>query len=299
MRFVHFLRNGVLMNPKYTSENYVNLQNSFSVNYAESASAPNRNLHIHSSYELNLILSDGVVLDVNDESYAVPCGSLLLFNTMDLHRVRYYGEGLYKRWICLFDQGELNALGKMIYKLLRCFFARSSDKPNLLVLSPEMTERLKESYANLKKNINRHNSTLYPELKCVSLAQFLVEINDLYFSAEIEGNSAKNKEYSAVYEAILYIQANIESKIKRSELAKNSGMDERTLCDSFKSVTGFTTAQYILNFRLTVARSLLAQGLPVTEVCEKTGFDNWSNFSRTFKAHVGISPKKYQMQHTN
>ena len=286
------------MNPKYTSENYENLTSSFSDNYIESESAPKRNLHIHDSYELTLILCDDVEVDINDESYAVPHGSLLIFNTMDLHRIRYVGNDLYKRWVCVFNQEEINGLGKMTYKLLRCFYARSSDKPNLLNLTPEQTERVRLMYENLRRYARRKSSSMAKELRRVSLAQFLIEINDIYFSATNESLSTSNKDYSAVYEAILYIQDNIESKIKRSELAKLSGMDERRLCDCFKSITGFTTGQYILNFRLTVAKSLLAQGLPVTEVCEKTGFDNWSNFSRTFKSHVGTSPKKFQMEHS-
>ena len=284
------------MNPKHTNENFVNLKSSFSNHYAESENAPNRNLHIHDSYELTLILSDGVELDVNDESYPVPYGSLLVFNTMDLHRVRYLGNEVYKRWVCQFKQSELNALGKMTYKLLRCFFIRSDDKPNLLILSPEKTELVKTLYENLQKNMHRQNSSMHKELKCLSLAQFLIEINDIYFEEKVGTLTTGNKEYASVYESILYIQDNISTKIKRSELAKLSGIDERKLCERFKSVTGLTTAQYILNFRLTLAKSLLTQGLGVTEVCEKTGFENWSNFSRTFKTHVGLSPKKYQLE---
>ena len=284
------------MTSKHTNENFVSLLSSFSNHYVESESAPNKNFHIHDSYELTLILSDGVELDVNDESYAVPCGSLLIFNTMDLHRVRFLGEGLYKRWVCQFKQSEIDALGKMAYKLLRCFFIRSSDKPNLLALSPEQTELVKGLYLTLQGYMQKRSSFMYKELKCVSLAQFLININDIYFEKKSESLTTSSKDYSSVYKSILYIQENVANGITRGELAKYLGTDERRLCESFKNVTGLTTAQYILNFKLTLAKSLLAQGLGVTEVCEKTGFDNWSNFSRTFKTHVGMSPKKYQME---
>ena len=72
-------------------------------------------------------------------------------------------------------------------------------------------------------------------------------------------------------------------------------MTERRLCDEFRRVTGQTTAQYILSVRIAAACAFLIRGMSVTEVCEKTGFENWSNFSRTFRHHVGMSPKQYAM----
>ena len=130
----------------------------------------------------------------------------------------------------------------------------------------------------------------------ISLADFLITVNDLYLKKNEQSLPAYHKEFVCVYRAILYIQEHFADDVNRTVLARLTGMDERRLCDNFKSVTGLTTNQYVINFRMNAAKNLLLQGLPAAEVCWRVGFDNYSNFSRTFKNHVGISPKQYEMQ---
>jgi len=44
---------------------------------------------------------------------------------------------------------------------------------------------------------------------------------------------------------------------------------------------------------LLVASTLLAEGIGVSEVCDRCGFSDYSNFLKAFTKSVGISPKKY------
>ncbi len=284
------------MKNKSLHAKFVDLPNQFSANYAESPQSPKRDLHIHDAYEMVLIMCEGIELDSNEDCYSVPYGSLLLFNTMDLHRIRYTGSESYRRWVVLFKREFLSELEPLVHKLLRCFFARSSDKPNLLLLTDAESEKIREMCEELRRIYRKRDAHMRLEKTKLSLAQFLITINDIYIKKHSLSVAENANGYSSVYEAIQYIQENVSRKITSDELARLTGIDKRTLCSSFKSITGLTTAQYFLNFRLNVAKSLLTQGMSVTEVCEKTGFENWSNFSRTFRNHVGLSPKQYAMQ---
>ncbi len=51
---------------------------------------------------------------------------------------------------------------------------------------------------------------------------------------------------------------------------------------------------YIINCRISKEKELLVKGNSVEEACGKSGFNNLSHFSRTFKNKVGMSPKQYQ-----
>ena len=53
--------------------------------------------------------------------------------------------------------------------------------------------------------------------------------------------------------------------------------------------------QYIIEKRLTQAKKLLRMGKPPIDVCFLCGFNNYSNFSRTFSKHLKLSPKQYQI----
>jgi AraC-like DNA-binding protein len=65
---------------------------------------------------------------------------------------------------------------------------------------------------------------------------------------------------------------------------------------SFKSVTGVTPHQWLLRARLRAAAEKLAlTRAPVTEIALDVGFEDLSNFTRTFRAEFGTSPRQYRL----
>ena len=44
------------------------------------------------------------------------------------------------------------------------------------------------------------------------------------------------------------------------------------------------------------AKELLREpnGLPIGEIAEMTGYDSFAHFSKQFRKHTGVSPKKYR-----
>ena len=50
---------------------------------------------------------------------------------------------------------------------------------------------------------------------------------------------------------------------------------------------------FAASWPFSIAKSLLAEGIGVSEVCERCGFSDYSNFLKAFTKSVGISPKKY------
>ncbi len=64
---------------------------------------------------------------------------------------------------------------------------------------------------------------------------------------------------------------------------------------SFKAVTGVTPHQWLLRTRLrAAAEKLAATRMPVTEVALDVGFEDLSNFTRTFRAEFGASPREFR-----
>ena len=63
---------------------------------------------------------------------------------------------------------------------------------------------------------------------------------------------------------------------------------------TFEAVTGVTPHQYILRARLReAAMRLAAEPLRVIDIALDCGFNDVSNFSRAFRAEVGVSPRAY------
>ncbi|MDE5678670.1 MAG: response regulator [Phocaeicola sp.] len=81
-------------------------------------------------------------------------------------------------------------------------------------------------------------------------------------------------------------------------LCREVGVGRSLLYMKFKALTGMTPNNYILNYRLKYAATLLRQyaDLPIAEVSDRCGFNSPMYFSRCFKNQYGCSPQNYKKE---
>jgi len=80
------------------------------------------------------------------------------------------------------------------------------------------------------------------------------------------------------------------------ELATIANMSPTKLKHLFKQIFGNSIFNYYQGFRMKEAMRLLKdEKLSVTETGSRLGFSNLSHFSRVFKEHIGMKPKKWSM----
>lgn len=92
-----------------------------------------------------------------------------------------------------------------------------------------------------------------------------------------------------------YLRMNYNKDIYLSELAAKLGMSSATLSRLFKQKTGMTVSSYLIELKLkAAARSLVDTSDKIADICRACGFNNLSNFNRTFKARRGKTPKDYR-----
>jgi AraC family transcriptional regulator len=91
----------------------------------------------------------------------------------------------------------------------------------------------------------------------------------------------------------------LESRIAQpqalSELARTAGLSRYHFLRVFKGVTGVTPHQWLLRARLReAARRLTTSRDPITDIALDVGFEDLSNFIRSFRAEFGVSPSRYR-----
>ena len=92
-----------------------------------------------------------------------------------------------------------------------------------------------------------------------------------------------------------YIIAHYASEITSRTAADALYMDNSYFCRVFKKSFGCCFADYVLAYRLEMARSRLTNtNLPITEIAFQIGFNSCSYFSKTFKERFGVSPLSYR-----
>ena len=98
-----------------------------------------------------------------------------------------------------------------------------------------------------------------------------------------------------VHDALDRIEAACHQPLSLADLAATAGMSPFHFLRVFRRVTGKTPHQYVLGARLRLAaRLLLDTDRPVTDIAYAVGFQDLSNFVRTFGKVIGASPSKFR-----
>jgi AraC-like DNA-binding protein len=79
------------------------------------------------------------------------------------------------------------------------------------------------------------------------------------------------------------------------ELAKQAGLSRSLLAERFAELVGLPPIQYLAQWRIQLAASLLRSGMSsVAEVAERVGYGSEAALSRAFKRCVGVAPSRYR-----
>lgn len=114
-----------------------------------------------------------------------------------------------------------------------------------------------------------------------------------FYHKELKDSISASNRIEKVYSYILH---HAESNtISFSELSAELNMTKSAVCKFIKKVTKRTFSEIVMEMRIDNACKLLREtDIYIADVCFKCGFNNLSNFNRSFKKVVGLTPKIYR-----
>ena len=96
-------------------------------------------------------------------------------------------------------------------------------------------------------------------------------------------------------DAVLYIESRFDESITLADIAKAAGMNHTTLTALMKEELGLTAIEYLMKYRITVAKKQLEfTSVPIKDIANMTGFKTVQHFSRVFKAQTGKTPAEFR-----
>ena len=126
------------------------------------------------------------------------------------------------------------------------------------------------------------------------LARNITEVNP-------ESSSYRqSKKTERIDEIYAYIRYNIydSSMLKISAIAKHFHITSSTLSNYFKKETGNSLHNYILLYKLEIAKDrLLNSEFTVSQIAMQLGFTDESHLTRIFKKYCEATPKQYKDSH--
>ncbi|MGI6269687.1 MAG: AraC family transcriptional regulator [Candidatus Howiella sp.] len=137
-------------------------------------------------------------------------------------------------------------------------------------------------------------NTRVPNIKLSNL------ISDIMTSLILERGYIPDQKQYDLYKkdiacAIAYMEAHFDQNVKVEEIAQLLHISKYYFIKIFKSYTGITPYEYLINFRINTSKELLkSTQLSMDEIADRVGYPDASSFIRSFKKAVGTTPLKYR-----
>ena len=108
--------------------------------------------------------------------------------------------------------------------------------------------------------------------------------------------SAAPQHHARVARVLRLLECDSTEPHSLADLARIAGVSPYHFLRTFKRVTGVTPHQWLLRARLReAAQRLSASRESVTDIALDVGFEDLSNFIRSFHAEFGMSPRRWRM----
>lgn len=143
----------------------------------------------------------------------------------------------------------------------------------------KIVEKIRREYQNKKFGYNTAINAL--------LTQLIIHIKRQTLDNQ--------KENPSIQQAINFLDDYYTTEIDLHHLAHSIGYSLDHFRFLFKESTGIAPKKYILQKRLALAKKQISHSeLPLTEIAENCGYDDYYQFATYFKKEVGISPSQYR-----
>lgn len=133
---------------------------------------------------------------------------------------------------------------------------------------------------------------LYLEGKSLELIALHLETLTQKSSSNL---SLKKQDKEAIYYAKEILVSSYNDPPNLTTLARKVGLNTRKLKEGFRYIFNNTVFGYLREYRLQMAKNLLAEEKSITVVASMVGYASPSAFTIAFQKQFGVNPKTYQM----
>lgn len=132
-------------------------------------------------------------------------------------------------------------------------------------------------------------------LLTLELLQYLAKVEEYRLLAgELYQAGSHDFTSDRLTKVMHYLNTTYLKKVELAKVAEIANLHPSAFCRYFKEKSGKSLSEFVSDMRISYACRLIIEGkMSVSQVCYESGFNNLSNFNRTFKKHTGFTPTKY------
>ena len=248
-------------------------------------------LHHHDFYEIYYFISGNVDYLVENKTYHLQPGDLLLMSPLELHQPLFSEQsGIYERIVLWIDGKKLSALSTPEISFLSCFKQSHADTTDRIYhVSEERQGMLLFFLDELASTMNVN--TIYSPLISNTLLTWLL-CNFHSMTSQTPSIKENRRMSVQIANCVDYINVHLNENLSLDLLSKECFISKQHLLRTFKEAMGFSVHQYIQKKRLLTARQYMQNGDSPKEAALKCGFSDYSVFYRAYIKEYGTSPSK-------
>lgn len=242
--------------------------------------------HYHDAHELLYVIAGRISINICGEEREAGAGSLLVFSRFEEHSVRVLTPE-YRRYTLLISP---ETTGGDEYLLASVLINRTGGFDHIIDCGNKIS-----SIEQLFQEMTREfflRAPMYEKVLDSMLTGLLVCLYRLrpeLFLADENSNT------EIVRQLQLRFEQSYGEQFSLSDLASEYHISPSHLSHIFKKITGYAPIEYLLSCRLSAAKNLLSStDKSIKEIIDLCGFSDESNFSRTFREKVGMTPTKFR-----
>lgn len=249
--------------------------------------------HWHSYCEITLVQKGSGRYFVNGEEYSMEVGDLIIFNNTEPHGWIGFQEDMHLL-VMIFQSDFVD------YKLdlsgnnyLKPFVERGGNFKNRIGHEDKQADRIREIMMEIQREdtVKEEGYRMMIQADVLRILTLLIR----HYQDESKSEELLPEKNSAMYrlsEAFQYIDEHYKEKLSLDEVAASCHMSTNYFSTYFRKAANINFSEYVARLRMKEARRLLRTTcMPITEIALECGFQNLSNFYRTYHKFFEKSPK--------
>lgn len=254
--------------------------------------------HHHDFSKIVILIDGDLTYYIEGKSYILKPWDILFVNKNEIHKPVVNADKYYERIVIWLNPDFIAKYAQGNNNLLKCFEVAMKNNYNLLRLNMKSIENIKNLIQDIQScdNSNEFGSEILKESLFI---QLMVLMNRLFLNSD-KNRDIEDIQYDKTIEEVLsYINSNLENDLSIDTIASKFFISKYYLMRKFKNQIGSSIHSYVIQKRLILAKSLISDGLSMSTVCSKCGFNDYSSFVRAFKKAYGVSPSNYNSKTHN
>ena len=248
--------------------------------------------HHHDFNKIVILIEGDLTYHVEGRTYRLRPWDILFVSKNEIHKPVINSNKYYERIVIWLKPDFSDKYSDNNTDLLTCFNISINNKHNLLRLSNNYLNNLKNLLQQLLNTLNdsKFGNNL---LRNSIFLQFIIFINRMTIENIGDTSNQDISFDSTIQNVIDYINNNLQDDLNIDNIASRFFISKYYLMRKFKSETGSTIHNYILQKRLIMAKGLILEGYPLGDISALCGFNDYSSFVRSFKKVYLVPPSKY------